>query len=81
MATFTQLNNAAEKAHQHALKLIYRHTHRDYKSSRNGVKSILTTRGLVDLDELSETEVAERLPTALKMEAARKEAVSSRASE
>lgn len=64
-------NNAAEKAHQTALKLIYRHTHRDYKGQRNGIKEILTARGLVELDDLTESEVAERLPQALKKEAQR----------
>jgi hypothetical protein len=64
-------NSAAEKAHQTALKLIYRHTHRDYKGSRNGIKEILTARGLVELDDLTESEVAERLPQALKKEAQR----------
>ncbi len=65
------LNSTAEKAHQKALKLIYRHTHRDFKGLRDGTKEILTPRGLVSLDDLTESEVAERLPSALKKEAAR----------
>ena len=65
----------AEKAHQKALKLIYRHTSRDYKGSLGGVKSILVCRNgattLIPLDLLTEAEVAERLPSAMKKEAAR----------
>lgn len=64
-------NSDAEKAHQAALKLIYRHTHQDYKGVRAGVKEILTARGLVELDDLTESEVAERLPQAMKKEALR----------
>lgn len=71
MSPSSNLNSAAEKAHQAALKLIYRHTHPDYKGQRNGTKEILTSRGLVDLDDLSESDVAERLPRALKKEAER----------
>ena len=64
-------NSTAEQAHQKALKLIYRHTHRDFKGQRDGTKEILTPRGLVALDDLTEYEVAERLPSALKKEAER----------
>lgn len=67
----TNPNSDAEKAHQTALKVIYRHTHRDYKGVRGGVKEILTARGLVELDDLTESEVADRLPQALKKEAQR----------
>lgn len=68
------VTSEAEKAHQVALKLIYRHTHRDFKGVRAGVKEILTARGLVELDDLTESEVAERLPQAMKKEAQRKAA-------
>lgn len=70
----TNPNIDAEKAHQAALKLIYRHTHQDYKGMREGVKEILTLRGLVALDELTESEVADRLPQALKKEIQRQAA-------
>ncbi|HDQ4405490.1 TPA: hypothetical protein P8734_005688 [Pseudomonas aeruginosa] len=64
-------NSAAEKAHQKALALIYRHTHRDFKGRRDGVKEIMLARGLVALDDLTESDVAELLPQALKKEARR----------
>lgn len=64
--------SVAEQAHQRALVLIYRHTHADFKGSLNGEPSILVCRSgatqLVPLDDLTEAEVAERLPGALKAE-------------
>ena len=59
-----------------ALKLIYRHTHKDYKGKIDGKPSILVCRGgtcLVMLDDLTDAEIAERLPLAQRMEAKRKE--------
>ena len=59
-----------------ALKLIYRHTHKDYKGKIDGKPSILVCRGgtcLVMLDDLTDAEIAERLPLAQRMEAERKE--------
>jgi len=71
----TNPNAEAEKAHQKALALIYRHTHRDYKGNYGGVKSIMVCRDgascLVPLDGLTEAEVADRLPYAMKKEAER----------
>lgn len=68
-------NTEAEKAHQKALTLIYRHTHRDYRGNYGGVKSIMVCRGgascVVPLDGLTEAEVADRLPYAMKKEAER----------
>ena len=64
-------NSAAEKAHQTALKLIYRHSHSDFKDVRDGVKEIMLARGIVALDDLTESDVAELLPQALKKEAQR----------
>lgn len=68
-------DNAAEQAHQHALKLIYRHTHSDFKGVIDGVEMVLVCRAgvstLVPLDSLTEPEVADRLPAAIKKEAKR----------
>ena len=58
-----------------ALKLIYRHTHKDYKGSVEGMKTILTSRGtttLVNIDSLTDVEVMEKLPYMLKLEEKRK---------
>ena len=74
----TNPNAEAEKVHQKALALIYRHTHRDYKGNYGGVKSIMVCRGgascVVPLDGLTEAEVADRLPSAMKKESERLEA-------
>jgi len=78
MTKTTNPNTEAEKAHQKALTLIYRHTHRDYRGNYGGVKSIMVCRGgascVVPLDGLTEAEVADRLPYAMKKEAERLEA-------
>lgn len=61
------------------LRLIYRHTFRDYKGRTNGVQSILVNRGatcLVPLEQLTDAEIADRLPYAMKKEAERIEAKS-----
>lgn len=75
MTKTTNPNAEAEKAHQKALTLIYRHTHRDYKGNYGGVKSIMVCRDgascVVPLDALTEAEVADRLPYAMKKEAER----------
>jgi hypothetical protein len=70
-------NNKAESplSRDQALKLIYRHTHRDYKSKlADGSKSILTIRGIVALDDLTEAEISDRLPLARNKEAERLQA-------
>lgn len=57
-----------------ALKLIYRHTHKDFKSKISGKPNILICRVgtcLVPLDHLTDVEIAERLPYAQKKEAER----------
>jgi hypothetical protein len=67
----TQEINRAQN-HAQALKLIYRHTPRDYRGKlADGTKSILTTRGLVALEDLTEAEISNRLPQAQRKEAAR----------
>lgn len=75
MTKTTNPNAEAEKAHQKALTLIYRHTHRDYKGNAGGVRSIMVHRGgascVVPLDGLTEAEVANLLPYAMKKEAQR----------
>lgn len=56
------------------LALIYRHTHRDYRGKLDGHKSILVYRNgtaLVLLDHLTDAEIAEMLPYALKKETER----------
>lgn len=62
------------------LRLIYRHTHKDYKGEINGVKGILVLRQSgscsVPLEQLTDAEIADRLPYAMKKEAARIEAKS-----
>jgi hypothetical protein len=48
------------------LKLVWRHTHRDYKGIRNGQRCILVNRDgatvLVPLTDLTSAEIAARLP-------------------
>lgn len=60
------------------LALIYRHTHRDYKGNLNGERNILTLRQggttLVPLSALTDAEIADKLPYAIKKEAERKTA-------
>lgn len=55
MTKTTNPNTEAEKAHQKALTLIYRHTHRDYKGNYGGVKSIMVCRGGASWKEKSRT--------------------------
>lgn len=67
---------AREVSRADALKLIYRHTHRDYKGKTDGgVKTILVGGGfgseLWPLDSLTDATVLDRLPYILKKEAAR----------
>jgi len=58
------------------LKLIYRHTHRDFKSVIGGVGAILVLRPggttLVGMTSLTEAEIADKLPYAIKKEAERR---------
>ena len=66
-----------------ALKLIYRHTHKDYKGKIDGKPSILACRGgtcLVMLDDLTDAEIAERLPLSQRMEERRLSAKQSKQS-
>jgi hypothetical protein len=55
------------------LALIYRHTSRDYRGKLNGEKTILVNINgatcLVKLDELTDDEIARKLPYALQQEA------------
>ena len=60
------------------LNLIWRHTHRDYKGTRaDGVKTILVNENgatcLVELDALTDAQIAEKLPYCLKKEQERKQ--------
>jgi hypothetical protein len=62
-----------------ALKLIWRHTHRDFKGKlADGSKSVLTLRQggttLVPIDALTDAEIAEKLPYAQHCEAKRQAA-------
>lgn len=59
------------------LTLIYRHTHKDYKGNHPELgKTVLVLRGatcLVPLDQLTEEEIADKLPYSLKKEVERLE--------
>lgn len=59
---------------ENALKLIYRHTHADYKGVVNGNRCVLVLRNggtwLVPLESLTFEEVEQRMPYVLKKEAA-----------
>lgn len=66
-----------ELTREKKLALIYRHTHRDFKGKLNGEKSILVFRTgegtcLVTLNALTDAEIADKLPSALRREEARK---------
>ncbi len=57
------------------LTLIFRHTHRDYKSGKGADRAILIFRNgtsLVPLDALTDEEIAKELPYALSKEVERK---------
>lgn len=57
-----------------ALKLIFRHAHRDYRAKlADGSKMLQTIKGLVCLDNLTDEEIADRLPLARRKEAQRLE--------
>lgn len=64
-----------ELTSQQKLNIIYRHTHRDYRGSGRGdQRAILVFRNgtcLVNLDHLTDAEIADKLPYSLKMEAER----------
>ena len=67
--------NNAEISRKEALTLIYRHTHRDFKLSVYGVKTVLVLRGttcLVGLEDLTDVEIMNKLPYCLKLEEKRK---------
>lgn len=55
------------------LALIWKHTHRDYRGTMNGVRTILTLRQggttLVRLDDLTDDEKADKLQYAKSREA------------
>ncbi len=64
-----------------ALTLIYRHAHRDQKGTTDGTRTILAYRNgtcLVALDALTDAEVRERLPYALKLEGRRQAKLAAR---
>jgi hypothetical protein len=54
------------------LKLIYLHTHRDYKGRIDGHPAILVLREggthSVPMTELTDAEIADRLPNAIRLE-------------
>lgn len=68
------MNSSTPLSRKQKETLIYRHTHRDYRGS-TGDKAILVMRAagttLVPLTELTEAEVEDLLPYALRKEAAR----------
>ena len=61
---------------EHYLKLIWRHTHRDYRGKIDGEKAILVLREggthAVKLTDLTEAEFRDKAAYALKKEDARK---------
>lgn len=63
-----------------ALRLIWRHTHKDYKGRyENGTRSILVYEGgtvLVEFDKLSDTHIMDKLPYCARKDARDKEGVS-----
>ena len=65
-----------ELTREQKLQLIWRHTHRDYRGTMKGVRNILVLRRggttLVPLSDLTDAEIADRLPRALRREADRK---------
>jgi hypothetical protein len=67
---------------KHALKIIYRHSHRDRKGTIDGYKTILALREagtcLVPLDALTDEEVTAQLPYAIQKETERVLAKSAR---
>lgn len=63
--------NASELTRDQKLALIYRHTHKDYKGTIHGCKTIMVCRGsttLVAMTELTDAEIADRLPAAIRKE-------------
>lgn len=63
-----------ELTREQKLKLIYRHTHKDYKGTTHGVKTILVFRNgtcLVRLDDLTDDEIGRKIDYAVKKEADR----------
>lgn len=67
--------NADTLTRAEKLRLIYRWTHSDFKGRIDGEPSILVLRGsttLVMLKDLTDAEIADKLPYALKKEAERK---------
>jgi hypothetical protein len=58
------------------LRLIWRHTHRDFKGKVDGHKCIIFCRAdgthLVDLRDITDQEIAQRIPYALRKEAQRR---------
>jgi hypothetical protein len=58
------------------LRLIWRHTHRDFKGKRDCHKYIVFCRAdgthLVDLRDITDKEIADRMPYALRKEAQRR---------
>ena len=65
----------AELSRDQKLALIYKHTHKDFKSHIDGHRTILVFRAgtcLVHLDQLTDAEIADKLAYALKKEADKK---------
>nr|WP_289073672.1 hypothetical protein [uncultured Halomonas sp.] len=65
----------AAKSRARALRKIYQHTPKDYRSSREGQRFIMIWRdgtALVPLDSLTDTEMLDRLGSALRAEANRR---------
>lgn len=68
-------DQAKQPDRKKALALIYRHAPRDYKGRLpDGTRTIMVCRGatcIVPVDSLTDAEMADRLPYALKKEAER----------
>ena len=69
------LGDLGRVTHSEALKIIWRHTHADYRGRLAGKKTILVNRGgscLVELDALTDDEIADKLKLCVKAEIRRR---------
>lgn len=73
-----QVNPMNDMTRAEKLKLIYRHTHKDFKGTLTGDKSILVYRNgtcLVALDDLTDEEIEQSIGYAVRKEAERLEKI------
>lgn len=69
MRHITEGNHSMNMTRADLLDAAYRHTHRDFKGEMDGVRTIMVYRNglcLVALDNLTDDEIAARLPKNLK---------------